>query len=331
MTIKRIGAVFAVVAALIVALTACVKSDNSKSGVFNDPKGSALDLPANPKVVALGWSDGAIALEFGVKPAAIYDWLGFGDATKGVGEWDADKFGADSPTLISAQSQGAFNYQQIQELKPDVILNVRAKNDSAVTDQLSKIAPVVTAPDGSGDFAVNWKTQTEVIGAALGKSDQAKSLIDATQATSDRLKSENPAFAGKTFTYGVKFGEAYGAYLAGDARFDIVSGLGFTQNPPVEKLQSSGFFASVPVERVGDLDSQVALFSTIGLPFADLQNDARINALNVVKDGRAVEIDGNDPSVQAMSAGTPVSLDYALDKVVPQLAAAAARQPVAAN
>ena len=323
MTIKRIGAIFALVTALIVALTGCVQSGNDNT-VFNDPKGDALELPENPKVVALGWSDGAIALEL-VKPTAIYDWLGFGEATKGVGEWDAAKFGDDTPTIISADGQGAFNYQEIEELNPDVILNVRAKNDDSVTDQLAAIAPVVVAPEGSPDFAVNWKTQTEIIGAALGKSKEASDLIAATTATSERLKNENPQFNGKKFAYGVKFGEAYGAYLEGDARFDIFKDLGFVQNPPIASLESSGFFANVPVERVGDLNADVALLSTIGLPFADLQNDARINALPVVQDGRAVELAEDDPAVQAMSAGTPASLDFALNRVVPQLAPAAAK------
>lgn len=326
MSKRRIGVFFALVAALLLVLTACVNSDDGENGVYNDPGADpGFSVGDNPRVVALGWSDGAIALELGTKPVAIYDWLGFGEATKGVGEWDAAKFGDDTPELLSAQSQGDFNYQQIEELEPDLILNVRAADDSKVTDRLAKIAPVVSAPSGSGDFAVNWKTQTELIGKALGKGEAATELIAATDATSERLKNANPAFAGKTFVNAVKYGTAYGAYLAGDARFDVFAGLGFVQNPPVTQLQSSGFFAQVPVERVNDLNSQVAIFSTIGLPFADLENDARLNSLSVVRDDRAIRLAEDDPSVQALSAGTPVSLNFALEKVTPQLTAAVSR------
>lgn len=326
MSKRRLGAILALLAALLLALTACVKSDESENTVYDDPSASpGFSLPENPKVVALGWSDGSIALELGVTPIALYDWMGFGPETKGVGEWDVAKFGDVTPVLLSAQSEGQFNYQQIEELKPDLILNVRAANDSKVTDRLAKIAPVVVAPKDSGDFAVNWKTQTQLIGKALGKGTEADTLIAATEGTIGQLKAANPAFAGKTFVYAAKYGTAYGAYLAGDARFDVFADLGFVQNPPITKLQSSGFFAQVPVERVGDLDAQVAIFSTIGLPFADLQNDARLNSLPVVRDGRALELPEKDPAVLALGAGTPVSLQFALEKVTPQLAAAAAR------
>ncbi|MFT4086874.1 MAG: ABC transporter substrate-binding protein [Gordonia sp. (in: high G+C Gram-positive bacteria)] len=322
----RLLAVLAAVAALIVALAGCVKSDDSTHPVYNDPgKDPGFSLPDNPRVVALGWSDGGIALELGVKPVALYDWMNLGAATKGVGAWDVAKFGADTPTLITAQSQGDFNFQQIEEFKPDLILNVRAADNSTTTDRLRKIAPVVTAPAGSGDFAVNWKTQTKLIGKALGKSAEADKLIADTDATSSDIKKADPGFAGKTFVYGVMFSTAYGAYLTGDARFDVFADLGFVQNPPILKLQSSGFFANVPSERVGDLNAQVAILSTIGKPFSDLQNNAALNSLSVVRDGRAVELPEDDPSIQALSAGTPVSLKFALEQIGPKLAAAAAK------
>lgn len=324
MTRRRIGVVVAGVVSVLLAATGCVQSDDTTHEVFDDPDGApGYSLPDNPRVVALGWSDGAVAVELGVRPVAVYDWMGFGAATKGVGEWDAAAFGDSVPELISAQSAGEFNMQQIEELDPDLILNVRAKADSAVTDELREIAPVVTAPEGTGDFAVNWQVQAELIGAAVGKRVEADRIVADTTARQQAVADEHPEFAGKTFVYAAKFGTAYGAYLAGDARFDFFADLGFVPNPPVTELQSSGFFAQVPAERVGDLDAQVAMFTTIGLPFSDLENDTLINSLAVVRDGRAVRLPENDPAVLALSAGTPGSLRFALDRITPQLAAAA--------
>ncbi|WP_280423836.1 ABC transporter substrate-binding protein [Nocardia carnea] len=321
---RRIGGVVAGMVSVLLAATACVQSDDTTYEVFDDPDGApGYSLPDNPRVVALGWSDGAVAVELGVRPVAVYDWMSFGAATKGVGEWDAAAFGDSSPALISAQSAGEFNMQQIEELDPDLILNVRAKADSAVTEELREIAPVVTAPEGTGDFAVNWQTQAELIGAALGKRVEADKIVADTTARQQAVADEHPEFAGKSFVYAAKFGTAYGAYLAGDARFDFFADLGFVQNPPVTRLQSSGFFAQVPAERVGDLDAQVAVFTTIGLPFADLDNDTLINSLAVVREGHAVRLPENDPAVLALSAGTPGSLRFALDHITPQLAAAA--------
>ncbi|MEU1981384.1 ABC transporter substrate-binding protein [Nocardia sp. NPDC019395] len=319
----RFRGIVAVLASAVLASTACVQSDDTTYEVFDDPAGTpGFSLPDQPRVVALGWSDGGVAVELGVRPVAIYDWMGFGEDTKGVGEWDVAGFGDTSPELLSAQSAGEFNMQQIEELDPDLILNVRAKADSAVTDRLREIAPVVTAPEGTGDFAVDWRTQAQIIGAALGKGADADRIVAETTTAQQTVAREHPEFAGKRFVYAAKFGTAYGAYLAGDARFDFFADLGFVQNPPVTRLQSSGFFAQVPVERVGDLDSQAGVFTTIGLPFADLENDPLINSLAVVRDGHAVRLPENDPAVLALSAGTPKSLGFALDRITPQLAAA---------
>ncbi|WP_040386006.1 ABC transporter substrate-binding protein [Demetria terragena] len=324
--------------ALALTLSACVKTSEeaaesagtsgsakgSATTLYNDPEAEPnLDLPANPRVVALGWSDGEIAVSLGVKPVAIYDWMAFGAKTKGVGSWASDKFGDSKPKIISAQSAGKFNYQQIKELKPDVILNVRGASDDKVQRSLRKIAPVVAAPKGAPDFAVNWKTQTTLIGKALGKGQDATKLVSQTTGAQDKIKKDHPEFAGKTFVYGAKFGEAYGAYTEGDARFDTFATLGFTQNPPVEQLKSSGFFAAVPTEKVKSLDAEVAILTTIGKPLSELKSDKSINSLGVVRDDRAVMLDGMDPSMQAMSAGTPLSLQFALKELTPKLSAAA--------
>lgn len=321
MSKRRISVLVAVLASMILTSTACVKSDNDTHEVFNDPDATpGYSLPDQLRVVALGWSDGAISAELGVAPVAIYDWMNFGADTKGVGEWDMAGMGTTTPELLSSQSAGEFNMQQIEELKPDLILNIRAKSDDDITTNLSKIAPVVTAPDDTGDYAVNWQTQTRLIGAALGKTAEADKLVLETTTAQQTVRAGHPEFEGKTFVYAAKFGTAYGAYLPGDARFDFFAELGFAPNPPVTRLQSSGFFAQVPVERVSDLDAQAALFTTISLPFTDLENDTLINSLAVVRDGRALMLPESDPAILALSAGTPKSLAFALERITPQLA-----------
>ncbi|GAA5054556.1 ABC transporter substrate-binding protein [Nocardia callitridis] len=323
MSARRLGVAVAVLVSIVLATAGCVKSDDSTHEVFNDPHGTpGFSLPENPRVVALGWSDGGIALELGVAPEAIYDWMSIGADTKGVGEWDAAAFGDKTPQLIPSQSDGNFNMQQIEELRPDLILNVRAKTDDDINADLSKIAPVVTSPAGTNDYAINWQTQTEIIGAALGKHDEAEQLIGQTTDAQQTIREQHPEFAGKRFVYATKFGTAYGAYLPGDSRFDFFADLGFVVNPPILQLQSTGFAAQVPVERVGDLDAEAAIFSTINLPFSDLQNDPLINSLAVVRDKHAVLLPQKDPAIMALSAGTPASLKFAAQRITPQLAAA---------
>lgn len=271
------------------------------------------------KVVALGWSDGEIAADLGVAPEAIYDWQGHGEDNKGVGPWAEDAV-ADADIEVIKNSGTTYNYEQIELLEPDLILNVRAASDDKVFDRLSKIAPVAAAPDGAPDFAVDWRTQTEIIGKAIGKEDEAKEAVDETDTVLKDTAKENPDFADTTFAYGAKFGDAYGGYVEGDARFDVFGELGFVENPALAKLKpSGGFFASVAAEQVPAFDADVAVLTTIGLPKKDLTSDQKIASLDVVKDDRAIMLDEKDEVNAALAAGTPQSIAIAVEGITPDL------------
>lgn len=333
--LRRTWAAVFCMLALTVAVSTC-GSDDGGGGSSGEVIGSVDTAYGNVevtapedgdlKVVALGWSDGEIALSFGVKPTAIFDWQGFGEENKGVGPWATGEFGDATPTIMPI-GDGTFNYEQIQMLEPDVILNVRSKLDDKIYQRLSQIAPTISPPEGTPDYAINWRDQTKIIAQALGKTPDGEQQITATEEKIGTAKTANPTFAGKTFVYGAKFGPAYGAYLPGDARFDLFADLGFVPNPAVENLSASGFFANVPVEQVAALDADVSALTTIYLPASDLTGDPLINSLPVVKDGRAIFLDEKSETNQGLQAGTPGSLSVALDEVLPQLQEAAAKVP----
>ncbi|MFC3243698.1 ABC transporter substrate-binding protein [Gordonia humi] len=321
----RLLALLAALAAVVTVAAGCSSSNDDADGkvvgsVDRGPTTQVRESKDGLRVVALGWSDGEIAASLGVKPVAIYDWMGFGDENKGVGPWATDKFGDDSPTVIK-NSGTTYNYEQIELLEPDLILNVRASGDSKVFDRLSQIAPVASAPAGTPDFAVNWREQTELIGKAIGKTEEAKAAVAETDSVISKAKTANPEFAGRSFVYAAKFGDAYGAYIRGDARFDVFAELGFAAYKPVEDLKTSGFFVNVPAEKVTALDAQTAVFTTISKPLSELQSDRLIDSLPVVRDGRALIIDENDEINQGLAAGTPQSIALAVQAVTPKLAA----------
>ncbi|TAJ47521.1 MAG: ABC transporter substrate-binding protein [Herbiconiux sp.] len=327
-------ALVAVAAASALALTACAGSGAatsetsaaSDSGVVSTMYGD-VTVPAasdDLKVVALGWSDAEMALALGVVPVAVYDWQGFGDENKGVGPWATDLFGDVTPEIIS-NSGDSLNFEQIQALSPDLILNTRAADDEKVFDRLSEIAPTVYAPTGTAAFATAWDVQLEQVGAALGKSDEAATLEDETKASIADAAAANPEFAGLTTVAATKFGDAYGAYLAGDGRFDILADLGFVQNPAVLDLEPAGFYANVSAEQVSVFDADVTVMLPIGFTAEEILADPLLQTLSVVKDGRAVALDPSDELTGAYSAASVLSIPVVLDQLVPQLATAAAK------
>ncbi len=318
----------------LLLMTGCSSSDDGGDGSAA-PLGSVETMfgtvtvpqPADGDltVVALGWSDAEMALALGVKPVGVYDWQGFGEANKGVGPWATAQFGDVTPTIIVNDSQGQLNYEQIQGMKPDLILNVRATADQTVYDRLATIAPTVYAPTGTPDFATAWDVQMKSIAAAVGKSAEGDASIASVRTTIDAAASANPEFKDKTIVSGTKFGEAYGAYLAGDVRFDLLAALGFVQNPPVLEQTASGFFASVSAENVSVLDANVTIVLPIGFSLEETKGDKLLKSLESVKDGRAIFIDPASEFAGAWSAGSVLSIPQVVDGIVPQLKDAVAK------
>ncbi|WP_368498996.1 ABC transporter substrate-binding protein [Herbiconiux sp. A18JL235] len=335
--LRRSLAGIALVAASGLALTACSgttsattetpAADGSSSTVDTLFGEIAVPAPSDDlKVVALGWSDAEMALALGVTPVGVYSWQGFTAGEKGVGPWATELFGDVTPELIESTGD-SVNFEQIQALDPDLILNTRSAGDEKEFQRLSEIAPTVYAPQGTAAFATAWDAQLEQVGAALGKSDEAAALVDETNAAIDEAAAAHPEFAGLTTVAGTKFGDAYGAYLAGDGRFDLLAQLGFVQNPAVLELEPAGFFANVSAEQISSLDAQVAVLLPIGFTAAETTADPLIQTLPVVKDGRAVVLDPNDELTMAYSAASVLSIPVVLEGLVPQLADAAAKVP----
>lgn len=275
-------------------------------------------------VVALGWSDAEMALALDVVPVATYDWQGFGAENKGVGPWATDMFGDVDPEIIE-RGEDSLNYEQLQSLEPDLILNTRSGNEQEEFDRLSEIAPTVYAPEGTGAYATDWKDQITIIGEAVGKPEEAQTLIADTQGTIDDAAAANPEFEGTTVASVAKFGDAYGAYLPGDGRFDILSDLGFVNNPAIEDLESSGFFANVSAENVDVFDAETAVVLPIGYSLEETQADPLLASLEVVEQDRAVFLEEDSELAGAWGAASVLSIPLVVEEMVPQLAEATDR------
>lgn len=319
----------AALAAGLLLMSGCSSSDDGGDDGSAAPLGSVETMfgtvtvpqPADGDltVVALGWSDAEMALALGIKPAGVYDWQGFGEKNKGVGPWATSLFGDVTPTIIVNDSQGQLNYEQIQGMSPDLILNTRATADKTVYDRLATIAPTVYAPTGTPDFATAWDIQMTSVAAAVGKVAEGEASITSVKEKISAAASANPEFKDKTIVSGTKFGDAYGAYLAGDVRFDLLASLGFVQNPPVLEQTASGFFASVSAENVGVLDADVTVVLPIGFSLEETEGDKLLQSLDSVKDDRAIFIDPASEFAGAWSAGSVLSIPQVVDGIVPQL------------
>lgn len=340
-SLRHSGAATAALAgALTIALLAGCSADTGEPAGSDEPTGGEgmlanvetmfgpVEVPepedGELTVVALGWSDAEMALALGVTPVAVFDWQGFGAEHHGVGPWASDLFGDAEPVLIERGDE-SLNYEQILGLEPDLILNTRSGNDEGEFERLSEIAPTVYGPAGTGAFATVWTDQLELVGEAVGKPDEAAALIDDLQGQIADAAAAHPEFAGLTTASVAKFGDAYGAYLPGDGRFDLLAELGFVNNPPIAELESAGFFANASAENIAAFDADTAVILPIGYTLEETRSDELLASLQVVQDGRAVFIDPDSELAGAWGASSVLSIPVVLDQLVPQLAEAAGK------
>jgi iron complex transport system substrate-binding protein len=329
---RTVALLSAGVAALLVTATACGSDDDGSGkdggGGAKDPAASGGAFPAKvatkfgtvtidkkpQRVVALGWGDAETALALGAQPVGASDWLPFGG--EGVGPWAKGMYDK-KPELIGTLEP---EYEKIAALKPDLILDTKSSGDKTRYETLSKIAPTVDVPEGGDAYLTSWKQQTLMIAQALGVPDKGEKLISDTNDKFEAAAKAHPEFKDKTITVGALSSDGYGAYVNGDGRTSFAEQLGFRNNPKVEAKKKDSFYISVSKENLDLLDADLTVMTGIGVPESKITGDPLYKAVPSVKAGHSLVLDEN--SSKAFSTGSVLSIQYAIDHVVPQFAKA---------
>ncbi len=309
---KLIGALLATA----VLVTACGQVEETE-----EPRGATVKtmfgdvtVPANPKrVVALGWSDAETALALGVQPIAASDWLAFGG--EGVGPWAKGRYDK-APVLLGTNE---LDYEQIFELKPDLILDTRSDGSKEKYEELTKIAPTVAPPPDVVAYGTTWRQQVELVATALGKEAEVDTLIKQVEDRFAAAEKEHPEFAGKTVAVGAYFNEQYGAYVRGDSRADFMESLGFTLKPEIQELASGSFYVDLSREQVELLDADLTVVFPIGADASAIKADRVLNQLPSAKAGHLVVLEDQD-LISAFSSGSVLGTLYAIEHTLPVFA-----------
>jgi iron complex transport system substrate-binding protein len=272
------------------------------------------EIEAEPqRVVTVGFNDEDFVLALGVTPVGVRQLLG--DYHAPTRPWAQDQLdGAELPTVGGEE----IDVEAVAALEPDLIVGVYSFMDQAVYDQLSGIAPTLAQTDEYADGATPWQEQTLLTGQALGRDDEAQQLVDDVEGRFDQATSDNPSFAGTSIAVDLT-GVGSGHYLLGrdDLRTQFFSDLGFT----VPETSTD-----VSQERLDLLEADVLAVN--GYTQADADADPLFAGLDVVTSGRTVLLGSYSGAVSAaLGFGSPLSLPYLLDEVVPALAAAADGDP----
>ena len=337
--LKSAGAATAALAAVALSLSACSTGSTVSSTATPASAGQfpvtiknvfgETTIKSQPqRVVTVSWVNDDVALALGVVPVGVPK-NAWGNNDKGSTPWkDAalEKLGAGFGTPkapVQYSEADGINFTEIAKLAPDVILAAYSGLNEADYKKLSEIAPVVAQPELA--YGTPWQDATTIIGKALGKETEAAKLVSDTEATIKDKVAAFPQLAGKTFIYGnlePAKGDGVNVYTANDNRPRFLSEIGMKLAPVVENASkgSKEFFVPWSAEKANELSSDVFVTWVPDSKTTDqIKADPLLGQIPAIKKG-ALVADSDNTLTLAISASSPLSLPWAMDKFLPQLA-----------
>ncbi|MFJ5958722.1 iron-siderophore ABC transporter substrate-binding protein [Paenarthrobacter sp. NPDC092416] len=341
--LKTAGTATAALAAVALSLTGCSTGPATTAPASEEAASSAFPvtikhvfgettIKEQPKrVVTISWVNDDVAIALGVVPVGVpkNEW---GNNDKGSTPWkDAalEKlgagFGTDKAPVQFSEADG-INFTEIAKLSPDVIIGAYSGLEEADYKKLSEIAPVVAYPELA--YGTPWQETTTIIGKVLGKEAEAKKLVEDTEATIKDKVSKYPQIADKTFIYGnldPAEPASNGFYTANDNRPRFLSEIGMKLAPVAEAAShgSKEFFVPWSAEKSNELESDVFVTWVADATAAEaIKADPLLSQVPAIKNGSFIA-DADQTLTLSLSASSPISLPWALDTFLPQLAKAA--------
>src|SRR5688500_4329075 len=207
MRARRPLSVLAAVPLTLAALAGCGAAAGEESGGSSAAGGEfpvsiehafgATTIEQEPeRVVVLGWSAQDTVYALGATPVGMPAYP-YGGGDDGVLPWNDEFYDAAQTTLLDTAD--GVPLEDVAALRPDVILAPYEGFDESVYEDLSGIAPTVAYPGEA--WTTPWREQTEMIGAALGRSEEAEQLIADTEAAVAEVAADHHGFEGLTFAY----------------------------------------------------------------------------------------------------------------------------------
>jgi iron complex transport system substrate-binding protein len=278
---------------------------------------------APERVVTWGWGSTDAAIALGVVPVAM-PHQAYGGDDEGVLPWvreHVEAEGLELPEVLPDSQEAPI--EAIAAARPDLIIAVYSGITDAEYELLSQIAPTVAYPDQA--WATPWRDTIEIVGEALGRSDEADALLADIDAQIEAKASAHPELAGKTVAVVWSTPDTFYVYKPADARVEFTLDLGFETAPSVEELAEGGetFYYTLSQERLGELTSDVLV------SYADTEEASQAflsspaaQTMPQVRAGTVAEVIGTE-FIAAVSPPTALSLTWGLDEYVEILSEAA--------
>lgn len=206
----------------------------------------------------------------------------YGDYPLGIWPWAQEALDDARPGVIPRPEGDKINFELLAGYRPDLIIGQYTGMTKEEYERASQLAPTVAQSGEHKDYLMPWQVTTRTVGKALGRSAQAEKLIAGLESRFAAVRRERPEFEDATMMALLDTASVVIWKLFVDD-----DDFGAQQGKVPEELASHPLYPSLKVAREG---RDVFLTDTVLLG--------------------------------SVIFGSPLSLPYALDRIVPMLAAA---------
>ena len=183
-------------------------------------------------------------------------------------------------------------------------------------------------PKDFEQFTAPWQVLTRHITKAVGQEQRGNELVAQAEARIARIRDAHPEWARQTAAVMQFQAPDYRVFSEGDLKADLMNALGFRAPPEIAQLAAGKSDASVSPERVDLLDvDKLLVFARSPQVQAEISARPEFAALPVTRQQRVRFLSTTEPTSAAIGYGSPISLPYALEKIVPLLEGIPAPQP----
>lgn len=292
----------------------------------------ATVIPSEPlRVATMGFASNDICLALGVVPLAMPLSEAQPNGSTPWFDFAWKKFGVELPLLLD-ESKG-LPLDDLRGMGPDLILAVNSELTRAEYEELSKIAPVVPSPKEFG--VIDWRSSLALVGAALGRTEEADKVRVSTEASIVRELQNYPDLQGTSFVV-VKVRSAAGADLkvmgAESNAVRLLEEWGLTTSPSLSVVREQGQplgTARVPDEgfswpqgRAPELDSEIAIISILHRELAEVTGSMAHGTIPAFLNGTYLIADSRDGAL-ALDTGSCLSVQWLSRTMLPEIAKSA--------
>lgn len=312
------------------ALSGCAsgaEDENTGTGAGWEPVtiehalGEAVISEEPERIVTLGQGSAETAIALGTVPVGVEEYAWGADDT-GYLPWvheAVEEAGEPLPEQFAGDAE--LDVEAIVELEPDLILAPWSGVTQEQYDVLTDIAPTVAYAEEP--WVITWQEQIEVIGEAMGKSDEAEQLID--DIDEQLASAAKPEYEDLTFSYVYNTGPgSLGVFFETEQRVAMVSALGLSVDPVIEDLREFEVegtdSADIGLENADKLKESDVIFTFYSDENTrrEVEKQPLYQQIPAVANG-AVVAPTDQSLVTASSMINPLTVPWTLDRYVPMI------------